>query len=538
MPGVRSVDHAQVAVTSQLHHKFWFDNMSDCPDEMLKKQVFEGLNCGVDIGCSGPQTGAVYDNWPSAVGNSQKVSQIIQDDLMNGRVVGPWSSPPTSTYVASPLGAVSKGIDKIRLIHDLSFPPGLSINDHIDHDTYSLQYITVDQVAQCVAQYPEPGWLAKSDLSNAFKHIVVKPQQWHKLGFTWNGLYYCSTVLPFGCRSSPYWFNVFGRGLEYMAVKLGASRDTYHFLDDTVTCARSQLECNNSIDVFNDTARKAGFELQDHKCTRASQQLEFLGIVINTVDATLSISQSRMHDIIQELKQWQGVTVCTKRALLSIIGKLSFAAKVVRSGRTFLRRLIDLSKSVKHLHYKIKLNSAARADFDWWLSCIDSHNGVNIFPAVWDESKVVLVFTDASDRALGMVVNEVWSVCPFQGSGEKWLQYPIHVRELLAVCYAMATFKDRLCNRQVTFKVDNIAICYAINSGTSKCKATMKLIRSLYFMLCKYNVDCRAEYINTHDNILADSLSRLDMCKFHANHPTASKVMSFPVEPEYMPNEV
>ena len=48
---------------------------------------------------------------------------------------------------------------------------------------------------------------------------------------------------------------------------------------------------------------------------------------------------------------------CTKRELLGLIGKLAHAMKVVTSGRTFLRRMIDTSMSVKKLHHHIKLTS-------------------------------------------------------------------------------------------------------------------------------------------------------------------------------------
>ena len=538
MPNVKSVEPVQVSVASQLKHEFWKENMQDCPDQNLKSQVLTGLDNGVDLGCADSHNTVVYQSWPSAIELYDDVSKSINEDLAYGRVVGPWTSPPVDGYTASPLGAFKRaGSDKVRVIHDLSHPPGFSVNDSIDPDLYSLQYITVDQVAQRCASYSTPGWLAKSDLSNAFKHVVVKPSQWKRLGFVWDGKYYCYTVLSFGCRSAPYHFNVFADALEYIACKLGASRDTYHYLDDTVTCSPTEHETNKSIDTFNDVARKAGFTLQPHKCTRATQRLEFLGIEIDTLKQTLSITEDRMNDLVCELQAWQSVSVCTKRQLLSIIGKLSFAAKVVRSGRTFLRRLIDLSKTVKYLHYKIKLNKSARADFNWWLACIKSHNGVNIFPTEWTESNSTVVYTDASDMAAGVVVNSEWSVYPFQGVNSKWLDSPIHVRELLAVCIAVSTFHQVLSNKKVIFMIDNMAICYAVNAGTIKCPESMNLIRSLYYMLCKYNIDCKAQYIRTDDNVLADSLSRLDMKRFHENMSNANKVMTFPVEAEYLCND-
>ena len=56
----------------------------------------------------------------------------------------------------------------------------------------------------------------------------------------------------------------------------------------------------------------------------------------------------------------------TKRDLLSLIGKLSFAAKDVPSGRLFLRRLIELSNMVSKLHHHIHLNVEVREDIIWW----------------------------------------------------------------------------------------------------------------------------------------------------------------------------
>ena len=51
--------------------------------------------------------------------------------------------------------------------------------------------------------------------------------------------------------------------------------------------------------------------------------------------------------------------------MLSLIGKLSFASKVIPASRLFLRRLIDLSATAKHLHHHITLNKEAQAEIQW-----------------------------------------------------------------------------------------------------------------------------------------------------------------------------
>ena len=59
---------------------------------------------------------------------------------------------------------------------------------------------------------------------------------------------------------------------------------------------------------------------------------------------------------------WRRKKACKKRELLSLIGSLSHACKAVRAGRSFLRRLIDLSTTVKHLNHFVRLGASARSD--------------------------------------------------------------------------------------------------------------------------------------------------------------------------------
>ena len=87
-----------------------------------------------------------------------------------------------------------------------------------------------------------------------------------------------------------------------------------------------------------------------------------LGIEINLDNMSLGLPQAKCKEIQDLIQQWTNKKKCTKRELLSLIGKLSFAAKVVPSGRTFIRRLIDLSKSVVKLSHHISLSNEAKQD--------------------------------------------------------------------------------------------------------------------------------------------------------------------------------
>ncbi len=511
--------------------------MHDCPDRELVDGILSGIARGVDIGSQTPVQGIISPNWPSASEHSLHVTDTIHKNLGMGRVVGPWSSPPCVDFVCSPLGAFSKIVNenkiKVRTIHDLSWPPGRSVNDSISPDDFSVQYESVDSAVRVCQTYDEPCFLAKSDLSSAFTYITVRPEQWHLLGFQWQGKYYASACLSFGLRSAPYLFNIYAKGLNYMAIKKGCNARTIFYLDDCLTSGANYNNCKNSIDIYNQTAVDAGFDIQAEKVTDPSHEVEFLGIVINTVNKTLSISDRRVQDTLAELANWHDKKVCTKRQLLSLIGKLSFAARVVRAGRTFLRRLIELSKKVKYLHYKIKINKCARADIQWWSSCLRSHNGVCMFPEPCNELNTAQVWSDASNLAIGGVHNLSWFAIPFTGSSEWWAEMPIHWREMLAVCKVVATFGKLYANKRLLLRIDNQAVCQAVNTGTIKCEPTMELVRSLYFIMVEYNIECKALYVNTNANVLADLLSRMEINKFMCSMPEADICMSKPALVKY-----
>ena len=188
-------------------------SLSDHPDKEYVSKILTYIKQGVPIGYEGPRETRVSKNWPSAKLYAAAVEASLAKDVSKGRKAGPFMFPPFSTFVGSPMGAFPKkrSVNKYRVIHDLSWPPGHSVNDFITEDC-SLEYINMDTIAKLVKQCGTGSLLAKLDLEDAYKHILVRPQDWDLLGSTWletdkNGVghivYYVDTVLPFGLRSAP-----------------------------------------------------------------------------------------------------------------------------------------------------------------------------------------------------------------------------------------------------------------------------------------------------------------------------------------------
>ena len=93
-----------------------------------------------------------------------------------------------------------------------------------------------------------------------------------------------------------------------------------------------------------------GIPLAKDRTVGPSQCVSYLGIEIDAASQTIRLPPDKYRYLLSLLTLWRGKKKCTKRELLSLIGSLSFAPKIVKPGWMFLRRLIDLSTTVSNLN--------------------------------------------------------------------------------------------------------------------------------------------------------------------------------------------
>ena len=311
-------------------------------------------------------------------------------------------------------------------------------------------------------------------------------------------------------------------------VKRGVSPSVIQYLDDFCCVSASKETAEKDLEIMLDTITEAGFQVQHSKTCGPARALEFLGIMIDTENKVLAISPERMDDIKEELSEWSNRKSCTKRQLLSLIGKLSFSARVIRHGRKFTRRLIDLSKKAKNLHHRLKVGEQARADIAWWQRCISSHNGITWLDDYWDNDAAIHMYTDASDLAAGALYRSSWTIMPFTNEHDWMASKMIAYREMLAVILGIATFAKDMSGHHIAMYTDNQVVYCCLSSGTSKDPDIMALIRALYYYVSVHGIKYKPFYLSTHRNAAADSLSRKDIIRFRSLCPNADVSMTKP----------
>ena len=152
---------------------------------------------------------------------------------------------------------------------------------------------------------------AKVDLANAFKHILIRSQDWPLLGSSWDlqhpdgstcHLYYVDLFLPFGLHSSPALFNKYADALQY-AMKTNEVQDLLHYLDDYFTVGTPQSPvCANNIATMIAMCEELGFAINADKTTKPAATTNSFGVDIDLVAMEAKIDSTHLSETISLLK--------------------------------------------------------------------------------------------------------------------------------------------------------------------------------------------------------------------------------------------
>ena len=444
-----------------------------------------------------------------------------------GRMLGPF--PPSLVPLLPPLhvnrfGVIPKGHNtgKWRLITDLSYPPAYSVNDGINPDVCSLKYSTVEEVASVAASYPPGALLAKIDIESAYRLVPVHPQDRPLQAVEWGGMLYVDPMLPFGLRSAPKIFNAIADALEWCIRSQGVEH-IFHYLDDYIVVGPpNSTRCAEAMAILEQTFSMLGVPIAEHKREGPTTCLTYLGIEIDTGVGQLRLPQEKLLRLQSLFTEWDDRRICGRRELESLIGTLNHACKVVRAGRSFLRRMLDLLHAVPldpmHPH-PIRLNREFRSDLMWWCTFVARWNGISFLPPPSHLPHLQMASDASGSWGCGAWYGMNWFQLQWDGRSSA---LPIMVKELLPVVLACAVWGQTWDRHQVTALCDNQAVVACLRSRTSRVPHVMHMLRTLAFLEAQNSFPLTPQYIDTRSNHLADDLSRNSLSSFLSKVPHAS----------------
>ena len=513
-------------VVSPLIPSAWERGLREYPDRVFAEYVIAGICQGFRVGFDyhRHKCGKSRGNMKSVEEHKEVVQEYIQGELDKGRLLGPFQSREVPAIHISPFGVIPKSEPgKWRLIVDLSSPCGGSVNDGISKEWCSLSYLFVDEVAAQVRRYGRGAMMAKFDLKAAYRNVPVHPDDRHLLGMGLQQQVFVDMALPFGLRSAPMIFSAVAEALAYLIRKKGVPW-LDHYLDDFIMVGPPESgECGQGLRLALETCKEVGFPVSDQKTVGPVTVITILGIEVDSVRCELRLPQDKLAKLKVLLKAWRRRKVCTKRELQSLAGHLSHACKVVRPGRRFLRGVFELISQFRRRDHKIRLNTAIRADVEWWWLFVGSWNGVSMFWKSSLSSPDVEFWSDASGL---WGCGAVWETHWFQ---VRWSDWPgfgvasIAAKELLPIIVAVAVWGHGWVGQAVRCHCDNQAVVAAIKGGYCKDPAMAHMLRCLFFLEASFNISLSAVHVPGVDNGAADSVSRNQLERFFSLCPQARR---------------
>ena len=162
---------------SQLNINRWKYHLHIYWDQQLVDLLHYGFP--LDFDRSG-QLQSTEINHKSAIDYHDHVSHYIAEELKHGAMYGPFDEKPFPCHTSPFLTRHKPNSDNRRVIVDLSWAAGQSVNDGVAKDRYlntylDLNYPSVDHIVDKLKQLGDSALLFKIDISRAFRHLRIDP---------------------------------------------------------------------------------------------------------------------------------------------------------------------------------------------------------------------------------------------------------------------------------------------------------------------------------------------------------------------------
>ena len=178
-----------------------------------------------------------------------------------------------------------------------------------------------------------------------------------------------------------------------------------NYLDDFLVVADSAQDSLAARNIVTSIITLLGFKVSWKKVTPPSQTTVFLGSTIDSIAMELSLPMAKVEKLKMSIQTLVQKGSATKRELDYIGGLVSHCSYVVRGGRTFSRRIFDLSASYSRNSKCIPLDDSILVDLDWWFHFCECFNGK---ACILRDLHPIPMYTDSSLLGFGAWMGRDW----------------------------------------------------------------------------------------------------------------------------------
>ena len=192
---------ARIPILSGLKVKAWETYLKDYPHKRLIQYIRFGFP--LSIHNRSDLHNREVSNHYSAVQYPHDIKKYKDKEIELGAMLGPLEVVNHTEFHCSPLMSRPKEGDTRRVILDLSYPKGGSLNDHVskerfDGNLFALKLPSIDSFTQEIINTDNDPVLFKVDVARAFRNLPVDPADCLKFGLKVNNKFFLDKSVAFG----------------------------------------------------------------------------------------------------------------------------------------------------------------------------------------------------------------------------------------------------------------------------------------------------------------------------------------------------
>jgi hypothetical protein len=503
----------------------WLCLLAGHPEPSLARNLVGILTFGASIGVATPDSITPRGDCSNYFTDEPTIAEArkyVAKEHAAGRLA---PSIDPNLFIA-PLGMVPKPDGTLRRIHDLSWPPGASVNDAIPRDYGSLTYTTVDRVIEHVLSLGTGCIIMKRDIEHAFRNIPVDAASSRYLGFRIGKTDYQELCLPFGLRTAPLIFNLFAEALHWTLDRQMSLQELCvcleHYLDDFMFICSDRQTADYAAAAYIWVTDRLGVPRKTAK-DEIGTAVVILGFLLDTERLELRLSDEKRDLLVAAIHDYLSTDRPRLRDTKSLAGRLSWASHVVRMGRIYTRsiweHLAGNGNSKISRFKRRRTPQAVRQDLLWWLQALELTNGVYFFDPL--QRRTYHLFTDASgikalagfffespdhnaywpNHARSLPIDQAFIVEPADRTAT------INPKEMEAVAVAFTRWSHLWRHQRVIIHCDNTTTVAGLAKEAVR-GASNAHLRTIVTQSAGHDIAIACQWLKSEDNGLADALSR------------------------------
>ena len=492
-------------IPSGLNIEAWRKYLTDYTDV----QIVDYLEYGwpVNFDRSQPLTPSQSNHY-SAQAYPDHVDHYIATELGHEALLGPFEGPPITSLHTSPLMTREKrDSSKRRVIVDLSFPMGYSINDGIHPTTYidgplTVRLPTVQSMEQRIVSIGRGAFLYKTDLARGYRQLRIDPMDWGLLGFQHRGQFYIDICPPFGLRSSAMMMVRTTTAIIHIHKDKGY--DSMAYIDDFGGAEHDLDTADLALATLQSILKDLGMAEAESKICPPTQIMTWLGIQFDTLHMTMSLPPKKRDEVAACLRNWEDRTRATLREVQSLFGLLQFVTSVAPAARLFTNRILDTIREVGNDKY-VTLSWGFKRDVKFFRDLLPDFRGVKIMDKPDTPAQHSLELDACLVGCGGVSGTEFYGrTFPPDVIAQ---DHPIAHLELLNIVVAVKLWSEEWAGHKVRITCDNMNAVLAVHTGRTRDPYMQHCAREIHLFCARHDIELLISHAPGTHMVRADALS-------------------------------